>query len=96
VLRITFHHYNSQTIKVQVLPELLVTVKEVKFSLKSIKLFKQVDPDSLTNKVLKEFAPELAIVIQDIYNQSLIEGHVPQLSICFIISPILKKNTAYN
>jgi hypothetical protein len=42
--------------------------------------------------VLKEFAPELAIVIQDIYNQSLIEGYVPQLSRCSIISPIPKEN----
>lgn len=42
--------------------------------------------------MLKEFAPELAIVIQDIYNQSLIEGYVPQLLRCSIISPIPKEN----
>ena len=41
--------------------------------------------------MLKEFAPELAIVIQDIYNQSLIESYVPQLLRCSIISPIPKE-----
>ena len=40
----------------------------------------------------KSFAPELAIVIQDIYKQSLIEGYVPQLLRCSIISPIPKEN----
>jgi hypothetical protein len=44
--------------------------------LKSIKLPKSVGPDNLPNKVLKEFAPELATVIQDIYNQSLTEGYM--------------------
>jgi hypothetical protein len=72
--------------------ELLVTVQEVQFSLKSIKLSKSVGPDNLPNKVLKEFAPELATVIQNIYNQSLIEGYVPQLLRCSIISPIPKEN----
>jgi hypothetical protein len=59
--------------------ELLATVQKVQFLLKSIKLSKSVGPDNLPNKVLKKFAPELATVIQDIYNQSLTEGYVPQL-----------------
>ena len=42
-----------------------------------IKVCKSVGPDNIPNKVLKEFAPALAIVIQDIYNQSLIESHIP-------------------
>ena len=52
---------------------------------------KQLDPDNIPNSVLKEFAPELAIVIQDIYNQSLIESYVPQLLKCSIIYPIPKE-----
>ena len=81
-----------QNEKNQVPVELLATVQEVQFSLKSIKLSKSVGPDNLPNKVLKEFAPELATVIQDIYNQSLIDGYVPQLLRCSIISPIPKEN----
>ena len=42
--------------------------------------------------MLKEFAPELAVVIQDIYNQSLIESYIPQLLRCSIIAPISKEN----
>ena len=38
---------------------------------------KAVGPDGISNKLLKEFAPELAPLIQDIYNQSLREGFVP-------------------
>jgi hypothetical protein len=42
--------------------------------------------------MFKEFATELATVIQDIYNQSFIEGYVPQLLRCSIISPVPKEN----
>ena len=35
---------------------------------------KATGPDGMTNKLLKEFAPELAPLIQDIYNQSLRGG----------------------
>ncbi len=82
----------QQNEKIQVPVELLATVQEVQFSLKSIKLSKSVGPVNLPNKVLKEFALELATVIQDIYNQSLIDGYVPQLLRCSIISPIPKEN----
>ena len=74
--------------KTQVPTDLLATVEEVQLALKQIKVCKSVGPDNIPNTVLKEFAPELAIVIQDIYNQSLIESYVPQLLRCSIISPI--------
>jgi len=38
---------------------------------------KAVGPDIISNIFLKEFAPELAPLIEDIYNQSLREGFVP-------------------
>ena len=82
----------QQNEKIEVPVELLATVQEVQFSLKSIKLSKSVGPDNLPNKVLKEFVPGLATVIQDIYNQSLIEGYVPKLLRCSITSPIPKEN----
>ena len=77
--------------KTQVPTDLLATVEEVQLALKQIKVCKSVGPDNIPNIVLKEFAPELAIVIQDIYNQSLIESYVPQLLRCSIISPIPKE-----
>ena len=77
--------------KTQVPTDLLATVEEVQLALKQIKECKSVDPDNIPNTVLKEFAPKLAIVIQDIYNQSLIESYVPQLLRCTIISPIPKE-----
>ena len=77
--------------KIQVPTDLLATVEEVQLALKQIKVCKSVDTDNIPNTVLKEFAPELAIVIQDIYNQSLIESYVPQLLKCSTISPIPKE-----
>ena len=77
--------------KIQVPTDLLATVEEVQLALKQIKVCKSVGPDNIPNTVLKEFALELAIVIQDIYNQSLIESYVPQLLRCSIISPMPKE-----
>ena len=77
--------------KTEVPTDLLATVEEVQLALKQIKVCESVGPDNIPNTVLKEFAPELAIVIQDIYNQSLIESYVPQLLRCSIISPIPKE-----
>ena len=51
-----------------------------------------IGPDNIPNIVLKEFAPELAIVIQDIYNQSLIESYVPPLVKMFHHFPYTKRN----
>ena len=77
--------------KTQVPTDLLATVEEVQLALKQIEVCKSVGPDNIPNTVLKEFALELAIVIQDIYNQSLIESYIPQLLRCSIISPIPKE-----
>ena len=82
--------------KVRVPTDLLATVEDIQLALKQIKVCKSVGPDNIPNTVLKEFAPELGIVIgiviQDIYNQSLIESYVPQLLRCSIISPISKES----
>jgi hypothetical protein len=51
--------------------DLLVTQHEVYHALSSINISKAVGPDNIPNKLLKDFAFELAPVIQDIYNQSL-------------------------
>ena len=43
-----------------------------------------------SNKLLKQFAPELAPLIQDIYNESLRERFVPDTLKVSIISPVPK------
>ena len=57
--------------------DLLVSLEEVSSDLLKLPTQKAVGPDGISNKLLKEFAPELAPLIQDIYNQSLREGFVP-------------------
>ena len=42
------------------------------------------------NKVFKDFAPELAPVIKNIYNRSMKEGYVPELLKCSIVNPVPK------
>ena len=42
-----------------------------------MKIGKAIGPDCIPNRVLKEFAQELAPVVKDIYNASLIEGYFP-------------------
>ena len=49
---------------------------------------KAVGPDGISNKFLKEIAPELAPLIQDIYNQSLREGFLPDILKQSIITPV--------
>ena len=63
----------------QVPPDLLVNVREVHNSLSSLNVGKAIGPDMIPNRVLKDFAPELAPLIMDISNCSLREVYVPDL-----------------
>ena len=73
-------------------PELLlVTQHEVYCALSSINTSKAVGPDNIPNKLLKDFAFELALVIQDIYNQSLKDGNIPLPLKSSIVNPIPKE-----
>ena len=69
-------------------PDLLVCLEEVSSDLRKLSIHKAVGPDGISNKLLKQFAPELAQLIQDIYNQSLREGFVPDTLKQSIISPV--------
>ena len=51
---------------------------------------KGIGPDSISNKLLKEFAPEFSPIIKDIYNQSLWEGFLPDSLKRSIITPVPK------
>jgi hypothetical protein len=70
--------------------DLLVTQHEVYHALSSINISKPVEPDNIPNKLLKDFAFELAPVIQDIYNQSLKDGNIPLPLKSSIVNPIPK------
>ena len=50
--------------------DLLVSLEEVSSDLLMLPTQKVVGPDGISNKLLKEFAPELVPLIQDIYYQS--------------------------
>ncbi|CAB4023586.1 Hypothetical predicted protein, partial [Paramuricea clavata] len=53
---------------------------------------KSVGPDYIPNRVVKEFAHELAPIIKDIYNQSMKEGYIPELLKSSIVIPVPKIN----
>ena len=54
-----------------------------------VKIGKAVGPDSIPNKILKEFAVEPAPIVQDIFNASLSEGDLPDL----LKASIIKTNS---
>ena len=59
--------------------ELFVSNEEVFRSLSSLNIAKAEGPDNIPNKLLKDFAHELAPIIRNVYNQSLKEGYIPSL-----------------
>ena len=70
--------------------ELLISEYEAYKSLSSLQTSKAVGPDNIPNRILKDFALELAPLVCDIYNQSLREGYIPALLKLSIVAPIPK------
>ena len=70
--------------------DMLVSLEEVSSNLHKLSTHKAVGPDDISNKLVKQLAPELAPLIQDIYNQSLREGFVPDTLKRSIIYPVPK------
>ena len=54
----------------EVPPEFLVSEREAFQAFSAVKIGKAIGPDCIPNRVLKEFAQELAPVVKDIYNAS--------------------------
>ena len=54
----------------------------------SLQTSKAVGPDNIPNRILKDFALELAPLVSDIYSQSLREGYIPALLKSSIVTPI--------
>ena len=59
--------------------EILISEYEAYKSLSSLQTSKAVGPDNKPNRILKDFALELAPLVCGIYSQSLREGYIPAL-----------------
>ena len=70
--------------------ELLISEYKAYKSLSSLQTSKAVGPDNIPNRILKDFALEIAPLVCDIYNQSLREGDIPALLKSSIVTPIPK------
>ena len=70
--------------------EFLVTEREVFKALASLQTSKAIGPDNIPNRILKEFALELAPVICNIYNQSMKEANIPSPLKSSIVIPVPK------
>ena len=75
---------------VSVPEEFLISEYEAYKSLSTLQISKAAGPDNIPNRLLKDFALELAPIVRDIYNQSLREGYIPSLLKFSIVSPIPK------
>ena len=70
--------------------EYLVDTRQVYKKLFEMKTTKSLGPDMLPNKILRIFACELAQIITDIYNSSIIQGVFPKAFKRLIVVPVPK------
>ncbi len=75
---------------IEVPDHFLVDIGKVSSTLRHIKTTKSPGPDNFPNKLLKIFAFELAPVITDIYNVSMLQGKFPQQLKRALVVPIPK------
>jgi hypothetical protein len=68
----------------------MVNPGQVYSALQRIKTTKSQGPDGIPNKVLKTFAFELAPVLSDIYNSSMLQGTFPEKLKRSFVVPIPK------
>ena len=72
--------------------EFLVSTHQAFCALRSIKVKMSPGPDKVPNRIWKEFAFELATVVHDLYNTSLVEEVVPCTWKQSIVVPVPKVN----
>ena len=70
----------------------IITADEVQSTLKSLSIGKATGPDSISNRLLKEFAVPLSEPLADFFNFSIRSGKVPKLWKEVNSSPICKKD----
>ena len=81
---------NTNNTFIEVAGEFLVTESESYRELRNVKCTKSPGPDSIPNRILNEFAFELAPVVADSYNTSMLQGVIPHQLKQSIVSPIPK------
>ncbi|CAB3992549.1 Hypothetical predicted protein [Paramuricea clavata] len=85
------HKFHNDTGELMEVPDrCLVDTGKVYSTLRHIKVTKSPGPDNIPNKILKTFAFELAPVVTDIYNASMVQGNFPQQLKCAFVIPIPK------
>jgi hypothetical protein len=85
-----FTPLSQPTPPMEIPEEFLVTESEVFKALASLQISKAIGPDNIPNRILKDFAPELAPVIRNIYNQSMKEANIPSPLKLSIVIPVSK------
>ena len=74
--------------------ELLATTYEVQRALTLLKVKKAFGPDVIPNLLLKTFAFELAPVVCELYNTSLLGGYMPPILKTASVRPLPKQKPA--
>lgn len=64
--------------------------------LSKLNIHKAQGPDNLNARVLKECRVEISAILTTIYNQSIIQGVVPEDWRCANVAPVFKKGEKYN
>ena len=85
-----FTPLSKPTPPMEIPEEFSVTESEAFKALASLQISKAIGPDNIPNRILKEFAPELAPVICNIYNQSMKEANIPSPLKSSIVIPVPK------
>ena len=74
-----------------IMPDIKVTVRGVSKQLSKLNPGKAAGPDNLTSRILKELHSEIAPILTDIFNSSLLEGAVPKDWKNANVTPVYKK-----
>ena len=83
---------SSNQIPPDKLESISISAYEVEDILKTLKTGKAAGPDSIDNRLLKEFARPLSAPLTDLFNFSLSTGKVPSLWKQANVTPVFKKN----
>ena len=74
------------------IPNIIITVEEVRSVLQTLKLGKSSGPDNINNRILKEIAYPISKPLCDLFNYSLSRGIFPDVWKQANVSPLYKKD----
>ena len=76
-------------------PLLTISVEDTCSKMLSISTFKSYGPDAIPNRIIKDYAYELAEPVSRIFNISLSSGLVPSMWKDAIVIPVTGRKTVY-